>query len=340
VKSNDGLERKKSVGPITLILIIIGSLFLSGCRAEQSQVYRVGILSGIEFFAPTADGFKEEMAELGYVEGENITYDMQQLQVPDPEREQEIIEQFVADEVDLIFVFPTEASLSAKAATEGTDVPVLFANANIEGVDLVESVRQPGGNITGVRYPGPDLAIKRFEIMRELLPEAKRMWIPYQRGYPIVASQLEVLHPAAEAEGVTLIEAPAASPAEVEENLQALAESGDVGIDVMLMIAEPLAVNPDAFAVLGEFAAERDIPMGGATMLVDGYGTIFGVSTDQVAVGKQAAPLADKILQGTEAGTIPVVSAESFIQINYAVAQELGLTVPEGLLNLANEIIR
>ena len=89
--------------------------------------------------------------------------------------------------------------MAAKAATEGTDIPVVFAYAATEETGLIESVRQPGGNITGVRYPGPDIALKRFEVMRELAPEAKRMWIPYQRGYPIVAPQLEALAPAAEA---------------------------------------------------------------------------------------------------------------------------------------------
>ena len=103
-----------------------------------------------------------------------------------------VLQKFVADKVDAIFVFPTEASLEAKTATQGTNIPVVFNFAFIEGMGLVDSVRAPGGNITGVRYPGPDIAIKRFEIMRALVPQAKRMLIPYQKGYPIVTPQVEV----------------------------------------------------------------------------------------------------------------------------------------------------
>jgi putative ABC transport system substrate-binding protein len=276
---------------------------------------------------------------LGYIEGENIVYDVQTTNF-DMAVYQSILQKFVADEVDLIFVFPTEASIEAKAATQGTDIPVLFSFALIEGMDLVDSVREPGGNITGVRYPGPDLAVRRFEIMRELVPDATRMLVPYQRGYPIVDPQLEVLYPAAEAAGVTLLEAPADNGAELEADLQARAAAGDIGIDAILFLAEPLMVTPEGFLPAGKFAAEHKIPIGGALMEVEGYGSIFGVNVDIVNVGEQAAPLADKILRGTPAGTIPVVSADNFLQINYTVAQELGVEVPESLLGMADEVIR
>jgi putative ABC transport system substrate-binding protein len=246
----------------------------------------------------------------------------------------------VADKVDLIVVFPTEATMEAKAATQGTDIPVVFTFALIEGMGIVESVREPGGNITGVRYPGPDIALQRFEIMRELLPDAKRMLVPYQAGYPIVFPQLEALKPVAEAAGVTLVEVPASNGAELATALQALVGADGVDADAILMIVEPLVVGPDAFAVLGQFAAEHQLPMGGVFVTMGEYSTLFGVNVDNIETGKQTAPLADKVLKGIPAGTIPVVSSESFLQINYKAAQALGLTVPEGLLARADEIIR
>ena len=75
-------------------------------------------------------------------------------------------------------------------------------------------------------------------------------------------------------------------------------------------------------------------------MQVDEYGSIFGIHVDPRKTGEQAAILADKILKGTPAGTIPVVSSESYLEINYKAAQELGITIPEGLLNRADKIIR
>lgn len=328
-------QNSKIYGMTILLLIIIGSLLLSGCGAKAApKVYRVGVLSGLDFFADTADGFKAKMTELGYVEGQNIVYDIQKTNFDIPTY-QRILQKFVTDKVDLIFVFPTEASLEAKAAVEGTNIPVLFANANIEGVDLVDSVREPGGNITGVRYPGPDIAVKRFEFLHKLVPQAKRIWLPYQRGYPIVTSQLEILRPVAAAAGVTLIESPADNVAELEADLQARSQAADLGLDAILLIADPLVASPDTIALLGKFGAEHKVPIGGTATR-----GLFGLSTNSVAVGNQAAPLADKIFKGTPAGTIPVNSAESFLQINYALAQQQGITVPEGMLAQADEIIR
>ena len=319
-------------------LLVVVCMFLSSCSEKKTMVYQVGILCGLDYIGEIPDSFKAKMTELGYIEGENIVYDIQRTNF-EPDKEQQILEKFVEDEVDLIFTFPTEVSMAAKAATEETNIPVLFCFANIEGTGLVDSVRRPGRNITGVRYPGPDLAIKRFEIMLELTPQAKRMWIPYQRGYPIVANQMEALYPAAESAGVILIEFPADDAAEIQTELDKLASSDDIGMDAILFIAEPLAVTSDAFEVMGKFAAEHRLPIGGALMVVGDYGSIFGVNVDITNTGQQAAILADKILRGTPTGTIPVVSSESYFEINYEAARELGLEVSEGLLGRADKII-
>ncbi|MBN1429006.1 MAG: ABC transporter substrate-binding protein [Anaerolineae bacterium] len=322
------------------ILIVAGviGLLLVGCK-EEPKVFRVGILSGLNYVADITDGFKEGMAELGYVEGENIIYDVQKTDF-DMEAYQQILDQFVADKVDLIVVFPTEASILAKETTKGTDIPVLFTFALIEEMGLVDSIAVPGGNITGVRYPGPDVMLKRFEILLALAPDAERIWLPYQRGYPIVEPQLDELYPVAEAADVTLIEAPADNAAELETEMAKLIdEDGKVGIDAILILIEPLAVTPDALLVMARFAEEHQIPIGGALMEVDGYGTIFGVNVETKGSGKDAAPLADKILKGTPAGTIPVYSAESYLEVNIKTAKKLGVKVPESILNQANNII-
>ena len=163
----DNKVRKSIQTGWVLLFLAAAILFLSACNAGNSpKVYRVGVLSGLDYFAGSVDGFKNKMTELGYVEGENIIYDVQSTNI-DFEAYQRILQQFVADKVDLIYVFPTEASIEAKAATEGTDIPVIFNFAFIDGTDIVESVREPGGNITGVRFPAGDIAAKRLEILRK-----------------------------------------------------------------------------------------------------------------------------------------------------------------------------
>ncbi|HMB24360.1 MAG: ABC transporter substrate-binding protein, partial [Chloroflexota bacterium] len=324
--------------PLPWILII--TLILSGCGGiGKSKQYKVGIFLGVESVVPVGEGFKAAMADLGYVEGENIVYDVQVTNF-DLEKYQTILKKFIADDVDLIFVAPTDATIEAKKIVAGTDIPVVFSFAFTEGMGIIDSVREPGGNITGVRFPGVDITLKRYSMMRAIAPDAKRIWLPYQRGYPIVPPQLEALKPLAEADGVTLIEFPADNAAEVQAELEKRAAADDIGMDAILGLVEPLTVTPDAFTVIVKFAYDYKLPFGGRYNTSGEYSALFGVNADLFKCGRLAAPLADKVLKGTPAGTIPVVSPENFIQVDYRVAQQFGLIIPESILEQADEIIK
>lgn len=322
-----------------LVMGLLPALVLSGCFQQPAKINRIGVLCGLEVFATTVDGFKAKMTELGYVEGKNIAYDVQRTNF-DPGAEERILRRFVADKVDLILVFPSEVAVAAKAVTQGTGIPVVFCQTNIEGTNLVESVPKPGGNLTGVRYPGPDLALRRFEILHELAPQAKRIWVPYGRNVAIVPDQLKALRPVAAKAGVELVEAPADSAADLLNDLERRRQAAAIGIDAILLISEPLARTPAVFPKIGRFAFEHRIAIGGVLYSLEGYSSVFGVATDNLAVGRLAAAQAHKVLSGIPVGTIPVVSAESYFQLNYTVAQELALEIPEGLLKQADEIIR
>jgi putative tryptophan/tyrosine transport system substrate-binding protein len=331
---------QRSTLKVWIFLIGIAvSLLMSGCGDQKPKIHRVGILCGLDVFATTVDGFKARMTELGYVEGKTIDYDVHRTNF-DSKAEKGILERFVADKVDLMLVMPSEVAVAAKATAQGTGIPVVFCQTNTEGTNLIKSVPEPGGNITGVRYPGPDLALKRFEVLHELVPEAKRLWVPYATYTPIVPDQLAVLRPLAAKAGVELVETPADSAADLLADLDTRAKAADIGIDAILFISEPLARTPAVFLEIARFASKHRIPIGGVLYSVEGYSTVFGVATDNLAVGKLAAQQVDKVLRGIPAGTIPVLSAESYFQFNYKAALELGLNVPEGLLRQANEIIR
>ncbi len=322
--------------------LMIVALLLSSCSnatPTPPNVYRVGVLAGLDFAASITDAFKAKMTELGYVEGQNIRYDVQRANNDEAAYER-ILKQFVGDKVDLIFAFPALGAIKAKAITAGTGIPVVFAYSIIEGTGIVDSVAEPGGNITGVRNPGPDIMLKRLDLLLEMAPATKRIWLPYKRGYPTIKPLLSGLHPAVEELGITLVETPADNAAELQADLEARAKLDDVGFDAILILSEPLVVTPEAFVVVGKFAHERKIPIGGAIMSIEGHETLFGVNASFVDAGEQAATLADKILKGAPAGTLPVLSPGNYIEINYRFAQELGLTVPPGLLAQADKVIR
>jgi putative tryptophan/tyrosine transport system substrate-binding protein len=331
-------RRLRHIGA-ALACLLTAALILGACGSAQPRVYRVGILSGLSFFSPIADGFKAEMARFGYEEGKNISYDVQVSEV-DIESYRRILQGFVAAKVDLIVVLGTEAAQEAKAVTAGTQIPVVFSYVVTDGMNVVESVREPGGNMTGVRLPSVDIARKRYDVLREIAPDARRILMPYLRGYPIVPDQVAALHDEAKVDGVTLVEAPAASPAELEAQLQALGTGDDQGFDAVLLLVEPLALAPGVLDTIGTYADSAKAPVGGILFSGEGFNTVFGVFADLTDAGSKAAPLADKIFRGIPAGTIPVVTADAQLQLNNRKSQELGLTMPEGLLSQAQQIVR
>jgi putative ABC transport system substrate-binding protein len=322
-----------------LTLLAVVGVFSSSCSEKEPKVYRVGIVSGIEAFANIADGFKAKMAKLGYIEGKNIVYDFQGLNA-DRIGEEQAIKKFVADKVDLILAFPTETALAAKAATQGTNIPVVFAISTIEGTNLVRKVHLPGGNVTGVRFPGPESTVKRLEILHELVPHAKRVYLIYDRNYPAIPIALEGLRPASLSLGITLVEDAVSNLEELKSALDKRVESGDIGIDAILMMPDILTHSADGFATILEFANKHKVPIGGCMGFMADLGALFSFFPDNIETGKLAASLVDNIFRGTQAGTIMVTTPKCYLRLNCKAIQELELKLSEGLLNRADEIIR
>ncbi|NVO09159.1 MAG: ABC transporter substrate-binding protein [Bacteroidales bacterium] len=279
------------------------------------------------------------MTKLGYIEGKSIVYDLQKLNA-EPIGEKRVVKKFVDDKVDLILAFPTEPAVTAKAFTLGTDIPVVFAMSGIEGNNLVNRVDYPGKNITGVRYPEPELTVKRFEILRELAPHAKRIYIIYDPDYPIAPYALEQLRAAATSSGITLVEDTVRSVQKIQVVLSKRAVLSDIGVDAILIMPEILTQSPDAWAIISNFATEHKLPIGGSAAFEADSGAIFSYIPDLIEVGEMSAILVDKIFNGTSAGSIMVVTPHSHLRLNNKVIQKLDLKANEGLLSIADEIIR
>jgi putative ABC transport system substrate-binding protein len=212
---------------------------------------------------------------------------------------------------------------------------------DVPGLDIINSVREPGGNITGVRVASQEDASKRLEIMLEIAPNAKRIFVPYFKGYPNVPMMLGIIRPQAASKGVELIEFGTNNPQELQAKMDSFVTSSGVGIDAILQLGEPLAVTPVFYSILGKFSYEHRIPIGGTMTNIEGkYSSIFGLLVDGKNVGGLAALQADKIFKGTPAGTIPVITPEHSLIVNYKAAQDLGVTVPDGLLKQADQVIR
>jgi putative tryptophan/tyrosine transport system substrate-binding protein len=333
------MNKKLVVGIIVVALVFagIGGSFFYG-KKKTPKVYHVGILSSFGAMSDIADGFKDGMKELGYIEGKNIIYDLQ-TKDNDPEGEKQAVEKFINDKVDAIFTFPTGASVTAYTLANGTKIPVIFNMCGVEGNISIESVRHPGGNITGVRFPGPDNVVSHLEILLELKPQTKKIFITYDPSYPNTPIMVNALRSAAISKGVTLIEAPNTSLEGIKADLQKLVVEKNIP-DAILLLPEGFSSSPDIFGAMNKFANKYHIPIGAGMPYMLELGTLFTLIPDDVEMGKLAAPIVDKIFHGTKAGEIPLVTPNNHLWLNYKVAKELGLNISDGLLGRAEHIIR
>lgn len=335
------MKKRKIIIIYCLLVFALVSLFLTGCikTAQEEKVIRVGVLwTGWDPLGPILDGFKEKMAEFGYIEGKNITYEV--FKAPEAVGNEEVVQKYVDEKVDLIFSFATEATVEAHKVAKGSGIPVVFTCAFIEGTGIVESVSNPGGNITGVRYPTTEAATGRLDYLHQVAPNAERILVPYLKDYPTTAPQMEAIKPMAMGMGVTIIDAPFATAEEFVEYIDERDSREDPGIDAILTLADPFAVLPDVFNKIYSFGDERNIPVVSFAILNEAYGPIISFAPTIKKMGTMAAMQANKVLKGTPAGNLPVFTSDNDLGINYKYAQKLGLTVPEGVLLKAYEILR
>jgi putative ABC transport system substrate-binding protein len=324
---------------LLLIIFVVTCHFIYGCGKEKREVHRIGILSGAKTFESIADGFMYKMSELGYVEGKNIVYDYKKAHF-DMDAYRKILEGFANNNVNLILAFPTEPALVAKTITKGKNIPIVFAMAGIEKNELIDSISSPGKNITGVRYPGPETTVRRLDILIELVPKSKRIYIIYDKNYPTTLMALGGLRSAALSLGLALVEDPVNDLNELKSKLKKRSVLSDIGIDAILIMPDILNNSPDGFNEILKFANENKLPIGGGMDFTADLGALFSYVPDNFEQGKLAATLAHKILNGTPAEKIMVITPPAKLRINYKVIRELDLKVSEGLLSGADEIIR
>ena len=324
---------------VIIVLFAIGvGVYVFGSKGESTKIYHIGILSGLSLFDQNIDGFKQKMTELGYIEGKNIVYDIYKTNF-EPEKEKQIFKKFVDDKVDLIFTFPTEVSLEARDAISGSNVPLVFGDAFTDGNNLIKSIPEPGGNLTGVRYPGAEVIVKNLEDIHILMPSAKRIYVPYEPSYPATKPVLDSLRPRAKALGLTLVEVPVTNIEELKNDIDKRSKLKDPGVDAIITTANTIIPSPPAIAILASFAIKYKIPYEGPVG-PDIPGTVLFENPDNIETGMQSAVLADKIFRGVPAGKIPVVSAEAYLSFNYKVAKALGFPINDSLLSRAKQIVR
>jgi putative ABC transport system substrate-binding protein len=300
-------------------------------RVQQKAKPVIGYLSAL---APTPlPILYQGQGETGYLEGQNMAVEYRWARgrfdrLPD------LAADLVGRQVDVIVAVPDPAAYAAKKAT--STIPIVFlAGGDPVGGGLVASLARPGGNLTGVSFLTAELDLKRFELLSELVPQAKVIALLVNPSIPRNERVMGKIQEAAQANGVQLLVLKAGTESDINAAFAAIVQ-GQAGA---------LVVFGDSFFYsrreqIVTLASYLSIP---AIYEVSQFATAGGLvsyGTSLAAINRQIGTYVGKILRGAKPADLPVVQPTAFeLVINLKTAKALGLTIPPAILARAGEII-
>ena len=305
-------------------------------RAQQPAMPVIGFLHGASPVAWTDQlrGFHRGLKDAGFVEGENvaIVYRWAEGQY---DRLPALVADLTSRQVTVLVAITTLGALAAKAAT--TTIPIVFLSADDPArLGLVTSLARPGGNATGINFFGLELAAKRLELLRELVPAATRVAVLVNPANPVTAeSTVRAVETAASATGLQIQVLNASTSREIDAAFSSLARDRP---DALYIGAEQLFTSRSVQLV--QLAARLAIPAMYSGRQFTNCGGLISYAADITDAYRQVGVYTGRILKGAKPPDLPVVQSSKFeLVINHQTARMLGLAVPDKLLVAADEVI-
>jgi putative ABC transport system substrate-binding protein len=322
--------------------IVTGAMLFALCVSVDAQqtgkIFRIGFLdtSTTSGSAVLVEAFRQELSKLGWTEGKNITIEYRFAEGKN-DRLPELAADLARLKVDLIVVSATPSALAAKSAT--TTIPIVMVSAgNPVALGLVASLARPGGNVTGLSALATELNTKRLEVIKDAVPKLARV------GY------LRSPRPST-AQGLQLKELRAAA-LELKLQLEEIETQADPkGLESAFQTAKQKQMGAIMMTTSRPFFAERKriVELAGKYRLPAIYfqkefvdeGGLMSYGTDFVDLYRRMAVYVDKILKGAKPADLPVQQATKFeFIINLKAAKQIGLTIPNRVLERANKVVK
>ena len=307
-----------------LIVVLAAGCSSSGKSSDKSDL-KIGIIQYMDHVAldNAREGFIAALADNGYVDGDNITIDLQNAQ-GDQSNLSTISDRFVSNKEDLILAIATPATQAVAGKT--TEIPILAtAVTDYESARLVNSNEAPGGNVTGTSDMNP--VKEQIDLLVKLVPTAKTVGVLYTSSEVNSVTQAQIAKKAIEALGLKYVEVTISNSNDVQQATQTLVGQCDaiyIPTDNVLASAMPQVHSVTA-------QSKTPVICGESSMLDGGGLATLGINyTD---LGYQTGLMAVKILKGeAKPATMPIETATKFdFKINGTIAEEIGLTIPADL---------
>jgi putative ABC transport system substrate-binding protein len=305
---------------------------LAARAQQQSKLPTIGFLGGdAKSFSSWTAAFVARLRELGWIEGQTIAIEYRWSEGR-PQLAAEFAAEIVRRKVDVIVTVGTYVAALKQATSV---IPIVFAVAiDPLGAGFVASLAHPGGNVTGLSVQAADLAGKRLEILREVVPNLHRVAVMFDANYRGSVVTVAEFQAAARTLGLEV----AALEIRRAEDIAPAFETLKTEARALYIVQDALTVaNRTRIITLGLSARvptifdEREWVQGGGLL---SYGAMYP------ALFRRAAELVDKILRGAKPADLPIEQPTKFeLVINLTTAKALGLTIPASLMSLADELI-
>jgi putative ABC transport system substrate-binding protein len=313
-----------------LLLALLGAPLLG--EAQQRDVYRVGVLLLGGSYYRALDGLRDGLKELGLDEGKQFVLHVREIK-GEAGSVEAAARSLESERVDLMYTVTTSVTAAAKRATK--NVPIVFYAGNDPvSMGFVDSFRKPGGRLTGIHSRFTDLTVKRFELLKEMVPGLRRIVTFYRPDSAATPAAINVIRVAARNLQIELIERPVVSVDELGAGLRAL-RPGEAdafySVDAMVISQAQLVLDIASTKKLATVFSDRETAMKGALAT---YGTSY------YSVGRLAARKVERILRGASPGDLPVEQLDRlYLVVNLKTAKALGLAIPPTVLARADEVI-
>jgi ABC-type uncharacterized transport system substrate-binding protein len=299
----------------------------------QQRARKVGvILQGGPWYS-VLDGFREGLNRSGLVEGKSFVLDVRDTG-GDLKAAEDAARNLEQQKADVIYTAATSVSLAAKRATTTTPI-VFFAGTDPVVVRLVNSIARPGDRLTGVHTPITYVTGKRLELLREIVPNLRRVVTFYDSANPAALVSVEEIRKAAQNLGLELVERQVRSVDELHDALHAF-RTGEADA---YFAASDAMLDRESSSVIEMTKANR-LPSMFYLQRVVASGGLASYSPDFKEGGRLSATYVRRILEGAHPGDLPIEQMDKLVFIiNLKTAKQIGLTISESILVRADEVI-
>jgi len=325
---------------IAAVVIVGGVIFWQRAILKQplsqKKIFHVGLLQMAPVVSQNMDGFKAGMAELGYKDGENITYTYRDAQ-GDLEKLKAYAKELVAENPDMIFVNTSPATLEVKEVTKGTDIPVVFSMvADPISAGLVNSVKSSGNNLTGTSCAYIEIAPKRIQVLKNIDPRVKKVLVFYRPEDKSGGACTDAIVAKGKELGLEIIPFKISKKEDIEAKLKTL-QPGEV--DAVMDPGDSMVSS--AVDTIIQYANRLKIPYMALSKGEVEKGATVGYAVDYDDLGRQTSLIANQVLSGINPADIPFEQPRRwFYAINLKTAQQIGLTIPPAEIRKADYVVR